>query len=116
MTNKSAQRGKSNSKKQRPEQSQRHQPGVRSKMKPLPESVNDTIHGSELLAGKTAIITGGDSGIGRAVAIAFAREGANVVIVYLDETDDDESTAQEVRDRGADCILIKRRYWSRSVL
>lgn len=107
MANKSAKRGKSDSSTERPAQSQSRQPGKRSKMKPRPESVNDQLKGSGLLNGKTALITGGDSGIGRATAISFAREGANVAIVYLDETEDAESTAEEVRDRGGDCLLIK---------
>lgn len=107
MANKSSQRGKSDSDKARPAQNQKKQPGKRSKMKPKPESVNDSITGSGLLENKVALITGGDSGIGRATAIAFAREGANVAIVYLEETDDAQDTENEVRYRGGDCLLIK---------
>jgi NAD(P)-dependent dehydrogenase (short-subunit alcohol dehydrogenase family) len=62
--------------------------------------------GSDKLKDKVAVITGGDSGIGRAVAVLFAREGANVAIIYLDEHDDAEETCRAVRDEGAQCMLI----------
>ncbi len=107
MANKSSKRGKSNQKHARPKQTQSRQPGVRSKMIPQPESVNESIRGSGLLEGKVALITGGDSGIGRATAIAFGREGADVVIVYLEETADAKDAEAEVRKRGRDCLLVK---------
>ncbi len=107
MANKSSERGKSSAKKQRPPQSQNRQPGRRGPMKPQPESIKESIQGRGLLKGKVAIVTGGDSGIGRGTAIAFAREGADVAILYLEESADAESTATEIRDRQADCLLIK---------
>ncbi|SDI37258.1 NAD(P)-dependent dehydrogenase, short-chain alcohol dehydrogenase family [Actinokineospora alba] len=70
--------------------------------------------GRGLLAGKSALITGGDSGIGRAVAIAFAKEGADVAIAYLSEHDDAEDTAQFVRDAGGKCVLLPGDLGSRA--
>ncbi len=90
----------------RPPQKQDRQPGLRSEMDPLPESMNPDIKGSGLLEGRVALITGGDSGIGRAVALAFAREGADVCIVYLDEHQDAEDTRAEVVGKGRRCILV----------
>lgn len=75
-------------------------------MNPLPQSVNPSIRGSERLLARAALITGGDSGIGRAVAIAFAREGADVAILYLNEHDDAESTRAEVEKLGRKCVVI----------
>lgn len=75
-------------------------------MTPLPQSVNPEINGSGLLEGRVALITGGDSGIGRAVSIAFAREGADLAICYLDEHEDAESTRDEVEKLGRRCLLI----------
>ena len=71
-------------------------PGVQSKMTPRPDCGEDSYRGSGRLKGKAAVITGGDSGIGRAVAIAFAREGADVLISYLNEDEDAKDTARLV--------------------
>lgn len=89
-----------------PPQHQAHQPGIESEMTPRPESDDPGRRGSGRLAGRSAIITGGDSGIGRAVAIAFAREGADVAVVYLSEHDDARETERLVRKEGGGCILI----------
>lgn len=83
------------------------QPGRTSKMDPVPDHGEETYRGSGKLEGKKAIITGGDSGIGRAVAIAFAREGADVLISYLDEKEDAQSTAGIVRDAGKKAVLME---------
>ncbi|WP_246440710.1 SDR family oxidoreductase [Rhabdobacter roseus] len=88
-------------------QTQPDQPGVEELMKPEPIVIRDNYRGSGKLDGKTALITGGDSGIGRAVAVHFAREGANVAIVYLNEDQDAEDTRQMVEDEGKRCLLIR---------
>lgn len=84
-------------------------PGVEAAMKPLADHGQETYKGSGKLKGKKAIITGGDSGIGKAVAIAFAREGADVLISYLNDREDEDAadTAQYVEDAGRECILVK---------
>ena len=89
-----------------PPQSQERQPGIESEMAPRPKAVDRSQRGSGKLEGKAALITGGDSGIGRAVAVAFAREGADVSIVYLDEHGDAEETRRMVQDHGGKAILI----------
>jgi NAD(P)-dependent dehydrogenase (short-subunit alcohol dehydrogenase family) len=89
-----------------PPQSQAHQPGIESVMTPRPVSENVALRGSGRLAGKTALITGGDSGIGRAVALAFAREGANIAIGYLEERVDAISTRKRVEGLGRTCLLL----------
>ena len=94
-------------KKLQPPQHQRRQPGREHKMKPRPRAEDVKHRGSGKLQGKVAIITGGDSGIGRAVAIAFAKEGANVSIVYLEELNDANETKRLVEEHGAKCLLIK---------
>jgi len=81
-------------------------PGVLGEMTPKPDHGEESYRGSGKLAGKKAVITGGDSGIGRAVAIAFAREGADVLIAYLDEHDDARDTATYVEQAGRTCVLV----------
>jgi NAD(P)-dependent dehydrogenase (short-subunit alcohol dehydrogenase family) len=90
----------------RPPQEQQRQPGIESQMRPRPQAIKNDYRASGKLAGKVAIITGGDSGIGRAVAVAFAREGADVAIVYLDEHDDAKETAAMVEEAGRKCLLL----------
>ena len=90
----------------RPPQHQDRQPGIQSEMEPLPESEDKEHRGSGKLEGKVALISGGDSGIGRAVAIAYAKEGADVAIVYLDEHADAEETRVAVEDEGRRCLTI----------
>lgn len=87
-----------------PPQHQERQPGIESEMKPRPAFKGQDVFFK--LAGKVAVITGGDSGIGRAVAVLFAREGANVVVSYLDEHHDAEETKKEVEKEGRQCLLI----------
>jgi NAD(P)-dependent dehydrogenase (short-subunit alcohol dehydrogenase family) len=81
-------------------------PGVQSRMRPVPDCGEQTYRGSGRLTGKRAVITGGDSGIGRAVAIAYAREGADVLIAYLDEHDDARDVAALVGEAGRRCVLV----------
>ena len=89
-----------------PPQHQNRQPGIEHAMFPRPEYVRADYHASGKLQGKVAIITGGDSGIGRAVAIAFAMEGADVAIQYLDEQIDAEETRSLVEAQGRQCLLF----------
>lgn len=89
-----------------PPQHQSKQPGIEAEMNPLPVYDDPAYKGSGKLAGKKAIITGGDSGIGRAVAVAFAKEGADIAIVYLSETGDAEDTKKAVEAHGRACLLI----------
>ena len=93
-------------KKRRPPQHQKQRPGRENKMKPSPKAEDKSQRGSGKLQGKVAIITGGDSGIGRAVAVAFAKEGADVSVVYLEEHRDAKETEQLVERRGRKCLLI----------
>jgi NAD(P)-dependent dehydrogenase (short-subunit alcohol dehydrogenase family) len=81
-------------------------PGVEAKMRPRPESKMRDYRAAGRLDGQVALVTGGDSGIGRAVAIAFAKEGADVAIVYLDEHGDARETASEVEKLGRRCVVI----------
>jgi NAD(P)-dependent dehydrogenase (short-subunit alcohol dehydrogenase family) len=89
-----------------PPQHQNHQPGVESEMDPLPVSVDPNYKPSGKLTGKTAIITGADSGIGKSVAIYFAKEGADIAIVYLEEHQDAEETKKLVEAEGRKCLLF----------
>src|SRR5688500_4824385 len=88
-----------------PPQEQSKQPGIEAEMTPEPVYDNGK-PGLGRLQDKVAVITGGDSGIGRAVAISFAKEGANVVIAYLDEHEDAKKTADEIRKYGKEALLI----------
>ncbi len=81
-------------------------PGHEHKMNPEPEIIRENYKGSDKLKGKTALITGGDSGIGRSVAVHFAREGANVVIIYFNEDKDAKKTKQLVEEEGKECLII----------
>jgi len=81
-------------------------PGSQRKMDPYPDCGEQSYKGSGRLNGKIALITGGDSGIGRAVAIAFAREGADVAVAYLDEEQDAQETARWVEQAGRQCLLL----------
>lgn len=89
-----------------PEQSQDVQPGMEYLMDPLPIFDNPNYKGSGKLKGKVAIVTGGDSGLGRACSIAFIKEGAKVVIVYYDETKDALETKRYIEMLGGECLLI----------
>lgn len=88
-----------------PPQHQNKQPGVETEMNPLPISQSPHYKANGKLANKTAIITGGDSGIGKAVALLFAKEGADVAIVYLDEHEDANETKQLIEAEGRKCLL-----------
>ena len=81
-------------------------PGTLGDMDPKPDHGEESYRGSGRLTGKAAVITGGDSGIGRAVAIAFAREGADVLISYLNEHEDAEDTKKYVEEAGRKCVLV----------
>jgi NAD(P)-dependent dehydrogenase (short-subunit alcohol dehydrogenase family) len=89
-----------------PPQHQDAQPGKEFKMTPEPEYIRNAYKGSGKLQGKKALITGGDSGIGRSAAVHFAREGADVAIVYLNEHKDAEVTKRAIEAEGQQCLLI----------
>ena len=91
---------------QRPPQTQDEQPGHQTEMRPQPESIREGYRGAERLKGKVAIVTGGDSGIGRAVALHFAREGATVAFGYLNEEEDAAETERLIRAEGGECLAL----------
>jgi NAD(P)-dependent dehydrogenase (short-subunit alcohol dehydrogenase family) len=89
-----------------PPQHQNQQPGIEAEMQPLPEFANASYKPAGKLKDKVALITGGDSGIGRAVALAYAQEGADVIIVYLNEHADAEETHKHVEKAGRKCLHV----------
>ncbi|MHA7966366.1 SDR family oxidoreductase [Paenibacillus sp. CAU 1782] len=89
-----------------PPQNQNRQPGIESQMNPRPAFQSPGYKAAGKLAGKVAIITGGDSGIGRAVAVAFAMEGASICIAYKDEHQDAEETKRLIQEHGGSCHLV----------
>lgn len=89
-----------------PAQSQDRKPGLESEMIPKPQYDRDNYWASRKLQNKVALITGGDSGIGRSVAVLYSKEGADVAIVYLDEHEDAQETKRLVEERGRKCLLI----------
>ena len=89
-----------------PPQHQARQPGKQARMHPEPLTIRDDYAGSGKLEGRIALVTGGDSGIGRAVAVHFAREGADVAITYLSEHKDARATKAAVEDEGRRCIAV----------
>ena len=92
--------------KKQPRQKQKRQPGSEEAMHPKPKADDAGYRGAGKLRGKVALITGGDSGIGRAVAIMFAKEGADIAVSYLDEHKDARETERLVKEQGSRCILI----------
>lgn len=90
-----------------PKQEQPKQPGEASKLDPQPEIIRNDYEGSHKLEGKIALITGGDSGIGRAVAVHFAREGADVAIIYLEEDEDADKTKELVEKENQKCLILR---------
>lgn len=89
-----------------PAQHQTEQPGLESMMNPTPQFDDVRYKGSGKLQGKVAVITGGDSGIGRAVAVAYAKEGADVCIVYFNEHDDADDTVKHLKQYGKTCLAV----------
>src|SRR3954471_5569576 len=88
------------------EQTQQPVPGTEKQMAPKADHGETTYKGSGKLIGRKAVITGGDSGIGRAVSIAFARKGADVLISYLNEHEDAKETAKYVEEAGRKVVLV----------
>lgn len=95
------------SKKKLPPQHQDKQPGRQKQMKPAPVSIRENYRGSGKLLGKVALISGGDSGIGRAVALHFAREGADIGFIYLEENEDARETQQLIEKEGRGALAIR---------
>ncbi|WP_407308996.1 SDR family oxidoreductase [Desulfosporosinus sp. SB140] len=89
-----------------PAQHQEQQPGLETLMNPKPLAEDPAYKGSEKLKGKVAIVTGGDSGIGRAVSIAFAKEGADLVVVYYNEDTDANETKGRIEELGRRCLVL----------
>ena len=89
-----------------PPQSQQHQPGSEAQMEPRPEAEMRRYHAAGRLTGKVALISGGDSGIGRAVAIGFAKEGADVAFAYLDEHEDAQETMRLIQAEGRSTLAL----------
>lgn len=97
---------KKETKQLRPKQEQ-NRPGLEKNMKPVPDTTPIAYPKEGKLSGKVALITGGDSGIGKAVALLFAKEGADLMIVYLSETSDANQTKKEVLEYGVKCSILK---------
>ncbi|QOR39637.1 SDR family oxidoreductase [Billgrantia diversa] len=95
------------SEEKQPPQEQSHQPGAEYKMDPKPEYIRESYRGADKLKDKVAIITGGDSGIGRAVAVHYAREGADCVIAHLEEDTDARDTQSLIEAEGRRCLVLK---------
>src|SRR5688572_24824460 len=89
-----------------PPQTQSRRPGLESEMTPRPQADDPKHRGSGKLRGKVALITGGDSGIGRAVAVAFAKEGADIACLYLNEHGDAKETQRMIERYGRKCLLV----------
>jgi NAD(P)-dependent dehydrogenase (short-subunit alcohol dehydrogenase family) len=86
---------------------QNRQPGIEAEMNPAPEVIKEIYQAAGKLKGKVALVTGGDSGIGRAVSVHYAKEGADIAIVYLDEDEDAADTQKMIEAEGRKCLLLK---------
>lgn len=93
--------------KPQPAQKQARQPGEQTEMTPKPISIREDYRGSGKLEDRVALISGGDSGIGRAVAVHFAREGASIAVIYLEENDDARETQRLIKAENAECLLLQ---------